>query len=94
MADIIDGKVWLEMTEKLAINGNTNNILGFLLNIDWFQPFKDISYSVGVIYVVIINLPRSIRYKDENVLIVGVIPGPKEPSLHVNSYLGPLVHEL
>jgi hypothetical protein len=94
MGDFIDGKVWLEETEKLAKNGNCDNILGFLLNIDWFQPFKDTSYSVGVIYAVIVNLPRDIRYKDQNVIIVGVIPGPKEPSHDINSYLGPLVSEL
>ena len=94
MEDFIDGKVWLEETEKLANNGNFDNILGFLINIDWFQPFKDTSYSVGVIYAVIVNLPRDIRYKDQNVIIVGVIPGPKEPSHDINSYLGPLVSEL
>lgn len=94
MGDFIDGKVWLEETEKLAINGNSDNILGFLINIDWFQPFKDTCYSVGVIYAVIVNLPRDIRYKDQNVIIVGVIPGPKEPSHDINSYLGPLVSEL
>lgn len=68
--------------------------MALLINIDWFQPFKDISYSVGVIYAVILNLPRSIRYKDSNVIIVGVIPGPKEPKHDVNSYLGPLVRDL
>jgi len=70
------------------------NVLGFLINIDWFQPYKRIAYSVGVIYAVIANLPRNIRYKDENVIIIGVIPAPKEPKKHVNSYLEPLVSEL
>lgn len=91
MGDFIDGKVWLEETLKL---GNSSNVLGFLINIDWFQPFKDTSYSIGVIYIVIVNLPRNVRYKDENVIIVGVIPGPKEPSQNINSYLGPMVSEL
>ena len=89
MGDFTDGKVWLEETQKFT---NSSNVLGFLMNIDWFQPFKDTSYSVGVIYLVIVNLPRNIRYKDENVIIVGVIPGPKEPSHDINSYLGPLVN--
>ena len=52
------------------------------------------AYSVGVIYAVIINLSRSIRYKEENVIVVGIIPGPHEPKKHINSYLGPLVDEL
>ena len=47
-----------------------------------------------MIYAVIINLPRAIRFKHENVIIVGIIPGPSEPSLHLNSYLRPLVDDL
>jgi len=70
------------------------NTLGILINVDWFQPFKHVSYSVGVIYAVIVNLPRSIRYKTENVIIIGIIPRPHEPKQHINSYLGPLVSEL
>ena len=94
MSDIIDGKVWQEEMQKLVINGSNSNVLGFLLNIDWFQPFKDIPYSVGVVYAVISNLPRNTHYKDSNVIIIGVIQGPKEPKHDVNSYLGPLVREL
>ena len=45
-------------------------------------------------YLVILNLPRSIRFKRENVILIGVIPGPCEPSLSVNSYLSPLVSDL
>ena len=47
-----------------------------------------------MIYAVILNLPRNLRFKDNNVIIVGVIPGPEEPKHDVNSYLGPLVAEL
>ncbi|XP_065892408.1 uncharacterized protein [Dysidea avara] len=45
-------------------------------------------------YLSLNNLPRSIRYKRENVLIVGIIPGPREPKLTMNSYLMPLVQDL
>ena len=51
-------------------------------------------YSVGAIYLVVQNLPRQIRYKMENIILVGVIPGPKEPKLTMNSYLYPLVQEM
>lgn len=51
-------------------------------------------YCVGAIYLIILNLPRSERYKIENLLIVGLIPGPSEPSLTMNSFLQPLVEEL
>ena len=50
-------------------------------------------YSVGVIYLVIMNLPRVVRYKQENVLIVGIIPGPSEPH-DINSYLSAMVLDL
>ena len=54
----------------------------------------NIVYSVGLVYLVILNLPRSIRFKRENVILVGVIPGPCEPSLTVNTYLSTLVSDL
>ena len=70
------------------------NSLAFILNIDWFNPYKHVEYSVGVIYLVIANLPRSERYKLENIIIVGIIPGPNEPKKHMNSFLKPMVDEL
>ena len=68
--------------------------LSFMLNFDWFQPFQHTQYSVGVI--VVQNLPRAVRFKPENVIIViSTIPGPKEPDYnHLNPYLKPLVDEL
>lgn len=95
MADITDGRMWNELVNKYVTQAHFHGtFLGILVNIDWFQPYKHISYSVGVIYAVIINLPRTLRYKRENVIIIGVIPGPKEPSKQMNSYLGPFVKEL
>ena len=58
-----------------------------MLNVDWFQVFKHSSYSIGMIYLVIQNLPRELRYKPENILIVS-------PKLMINSYLKPMVDEL
>ena len=34
------------------------------------------------------------RYKQENVLLIGLIPGPKEPDHDINSFLNPMVDEL
>lgn len=48
---------------------------------------------MGAIYIAIQNLPRDERYRSENIL-TGVIPGPREPKLTMNSYLRPLVDEL
>lgn len=68
--------------------------LGVLLNVDWFQPYKHSPYSVGVISVIILNLPPQERYKLENRIIIGILPGPKEPKLVMNSYLEEFVTEL
>ena len=65
-----------------------------MLNVDWFQPFKHSLYSVGALYLVLTNLLRSERFKPENVFLVGIIPGPHEPKLNINTYLRPLVDEL
>lgn len=65
-----------------------------MLNVDWFNPFKHTVYSVGVLYLTVMNLPRSKRYKQENVILVGLVPGPSEPPLNINSFLSPLVDEL
>jgi len=73
---------------------NLPNNLCLKLNLDWFNPFKHVKYSVGVLYFVGLNLARSERYKLENINIVGSIPNPKEPELHINSYLKPLVDYL
>lgn len=65
-----------------------------MLNLDWFQPFKDSIYSVGVLYLSFLNLLPQERNKEENIAIVGIIPGPQEPNRDVNSFLDPLVDEL
>src|ERR1041384_5675221 len=66
-----------------------------MINLDWFQPYKRTTYSTGVIYAAICNLPRSIRFRRENMLILGLLPGPHEVNLHkINHYLAPIVNEL
>ena len=39
-------------------------------------------------------MPREKRYKEENAILIGIIPGPKEPSLSIDTYLKPLINEL
>ena len=40
------------------------------------------------------NLTRNIRFKQENIILLGIIPGPSEPKHNINSFLRPLVKEL
>ena len=95
LADIYDGVVWKSF---LGVDGepffSSQYCLGLLINIDWFQPYKHIQYSVGAIYIAILNFPRALRYRKENMILVGVIPGPHEPALHINTFLEQLVHDL
>ena len=56
------------------------NNVGLALNIDWFNPFEHIQYSIGAIYLKILNLPRGERYKIENTILVGLMPEPKRMS--------------
>ena len=65
------------------------------LNVDWFEPFERGVYSVGaILYLTIQNLPHDIRYNAENILLVSIIPGPREPKKTINSYIMPLINEL
>ena len=45
-------------------------------------------------YVTVLNLPRNERFLQENFIILCVIPGPKEPSKNINSFLRPFATEL
>ena len=94
LTDIYDGELWERFRKygsKLLLDVPHN--LGFMLNVDWLQPYEHSQYSVGVLYLSILNLPRSERYKLENIIVVGCIPGPSEPR-NMNSYLKPMVDEL
>ena len=94
-SDVYDGKVWQEFqnVDGVPFLSLPNNY-AFQINVDWFSPFKHTKHSEGAIYLSILNLPRQDRYLQENIILVGVIPGPKEPSLHINTFLKPLVAEL
>lgn len=96
LADVYDGRVWSEFISYKSEPFLSEPLsLGLIINnIDWFQPYKHVNYSVGAIYLVILNLSRNVRYKRENMILVGILPGPKEPSRDINSYLQPLVDEL
>lgn len=95
MGDIYDGALWKSMqTFDGAPFLSDPYTLACSLNVDWFQPFTRSQYSVGVLYLVINNLPRQERYRRENVILCGIIPGPHEPRGVINSYLSPLVQDL
>lgn len=92
--DVYDGRIWRELVNNKKYLQHRGE-LAFMLNLDWFQPFKNCTYSVGVLYLAINNLPRRIRFKSENIIVVSIIPGPGEPNTtQLYSYVKPLVDEL
>lgn len=87
-----DGKIFLDKP-------GTEGRLVFSLNMDGFNPLTNKTAgkknSTGAIYMVCLNLPPSLRYKVQNMFLVGIIPGPHGPSLHeINHLLKPLVDDL
>jgi len=95
LCDLYDGIIWnnFNSVEKEYFLFNPYCYL-LTLNVDWFEPFERGVYSVGAIYLTCQNLPREERNKLKNIILVGILPGPKEPSKTINSYLTPLVQEL
>ena len=71
----------------------------FGLSVDTFNPFLNKQAgkkaSTTAVYMVLLNLPPSVRYKGENMYLAGVVPGLREPSLtQISHLLRPLVDEL
>ena len=97
LIDIYDGRVWKKLFGEGGVMKNENGVIsfGFMLNVDWFQPYeRRPNVSVGAMYLAILNLPLEIRYKKENLIVLGILPAfAKEPS-SLNSFLEPFVHEL
>jgi len=78
LGDIYDGLIWKSFRDNY-LSAPYSYLL--TLNVDWFQPFKRTKYSVGAIYATIQNLPREKQFKEEFIILIGLLPGPKEPSL-------------
>ncbi|VDB92163.1 unnamed protein product [Peniophora sp. CBMAI 1063] len=73
--------------------------LVFALNVDGFNPFQmkeaGRKATSTAMYMVCLNLPPNVRYRVENMFLVGIIPGPNEPStFQINNILALLVYML
>ena len=97
LTDVYSGQIWRDFqTYKGKDFLKSPRNYGLRLNFDFFQPMKHRKdYSVGVLYLVILNLPRSERYKWKNVIVLGIIPsiGGSEPK-SLNEFLKPAINEL
>ncbi|KAF8666235.1 Transposase family tnp2 [Rhizoctonia solani] len=72
-------------------SNNTNIALG--LAMDGFCPFKKRNQQCWPLTLVNYNLPPSIQNRLENMLCLGVIPGPHGPK-EINTFLEPFIKEL
>ncbi len=66
------------------------------LSVDFFNPYHNKIAgkvaSVGSIVLSCLLLPPDMRYKSENLCLVSIIPGPREPLGHeIDHFLCPLV---
>ena len=92
LEDIYDGKRWkdfqyLNRPPCLA----ARYVYAVMLNVDWFQPFKHTNSSVGAMYLTFMDLPYQERFKRENLILLGIIPGPGQPPRDINQYIRPFV---
>lgn len=86
-------------SNRLFIDRQGEGRFAFSLNIDFFNAHGNrkggAATSCGIISLACLNLPANIRYKYENLHILGIIPGPREPDLEsINSYTRPLIDEM
>jgi len=66
--------------------------------VDFFNPTtsrRAAIESIGVITLVVMNLPEDLWYKLEFIFPVGIIPGPREPPLEeLNHYICPVIEQI
>ena len=96
MTDVYGGSIWrdfLKFKGNDFLNAPRN--LAFAINVDWFQPFKRRNdRSVGVIYLVFLNIPREQRFKWENIIVAGIVLEMSKEPKSLNTFLAPIVDEL
>jgi hypothetical protein len=99
LADIFDGRFIKDFRlvpgrKRFFRKKHAASRLPILINLDWFQPYERSVYSVGVIYGVVCSLPREERFRPQNTLVLGLLPGPREVGMHkINHYLAPIVDQ-
>ena len=100
--DVFDGKNYCRLWKrKVKLAGKVYNHKYFADNQDialglstnGFAPFKKRKSTTWPLIIFNYNLPPDICFHLNNILSLGVIPGPKEP-IDVNSFLWPLLQEL
>ncbi|KAG9124509.1 hypothetical protein FRC07_011347 [Ceratobasidium sp. 392] len=69
--------------------------LSLAISIDGFNTLRRRGYTSTGVYIVINNLPSHLRSLIENMILVAVLPGPKEPTAYeFDQMLEPLINDL
>ncbi|KAG2217655.1 hypothetical protein INT45_000785 [Circinella minor] len=90
--DIFAGKTY----QKLKKEGLFNNKYDIALLMAWdqFSPYEQKkNHSFGIIHFVVLNLDKTIRYQNKNMLTVALTPGPLSVK-DLWSFLGPTMKDL
>jgi hypothetical protein len=102
MKDIFDSSHYQSLLDQLvSINGKEQQHRFFQdlrdialgLSTDGYLPFHKRKKTAWPLFIYNYNLPPEARFLAENVLHLGVIPGPKKPA-DFDSFIWPLVEEL
>jgi len=84
--------------ERLFIDRGNSIRLVLAMHVDFFNPNtsrRAATESIGIITLVVMNLPEDMRYKPEFIFPVGIIPGPREPPLEeLNHYIRPIIEQI
>lgn len=91
--DYFDGEHYKRLCTMYGGEQELDNDIFIGVSADGFQPFKNKQMDVWSIAAINFNLPPEERYRSPNVLPLGFVPGPSEPS-NLQSFLQPLVNEL
>ncbi|RPA80261.1 hypothetical protein BJ508DRAFT_196111, partial [Ascobolus immersus RN42] len=92
LKDFWDGNLYRDLTADGLFQHDTD--VGFFFSIDGVDVFDTrTDFTVSPLVLVNLNLPPEERYLDENVLLLGCIPGPNKP-LDKDSFLFPFIREM
>jgi len=102
LRDIWDGSVMKDFRGpkgKPFISSHSEGCYRFAFTWDGFNPWGNKEAgkiaTVSAMYMVCLNLPPRLRYRPENIFLVGLIPGPTEPTVdQFHHFLKPLVDDL
>ncbi|WPT11393.1 hypothetical protein PSENEW3n2_00000831 [Picochlorum sp. SENEW3] len=92
---IFEARFYRDTLEKYPdfFYGQGHEKLHFALFVDGFQPFEGVKYTLFAVILICLNLPPEVRMKPENLHILKLIDGPKEPT-NFQQYIEPIVDEL